>query len=322
MDFSDRRKNLQKLIMGGQEFLITNPSDILYFTGYRPELAFLMASRERVGLAVFSTDNEACLAKGIEVVTLRKVDELKKLLKCRRIGVDECMPAWLYTKLKKWNRKVVFSSGTINKLRAVKTAEEIDHIKKAIHTTKKTISDVDIYGKTENYVKREIECEFICRGADRAFDPIIASGFNSAFVHHVPGKNIVSKYGFVIIDAGARVGGYCSDITRSFYPPFLKAKKVYDHVSYMQNRLIRNIKPGVKTSSVQKLYEKMMADKGYKTMHSFGHGIGLDVHEKIGDRFKENMVLTVEPGVYIRGFGGCRKEDIVVVKKNRAVKIS
>jgi Xaa-Pro aminopeptidase len=255
---------------------------------------------------------------------IKKASDIKKLLRIKNIGVDErSMSAEIYTNLKKWNLKIIPSARIIQNPRNVKTEEEIEYIKKAIKMTKSAIAAVDIYGKSEDHVKREIECEFICRGGEKAFDPIIASGYNSAFVHHNPtAKKLVGKYEFVIVDVGAKVNGYCSDITRSFYPPFKKAKKIHDNVYQIQRSLIRSIKPGVKVSSIQKLYEKMMAKQGYKVMHSFGHGVGLDVHEPLGDKFKENMVLTVEPGVYIRGFGGCRIEDMVVVRKTRARVIS
>ena len=155
-------------------------------------------------------------------------------------------------------------------------------------------------------------------GAKPSFDTIVASGKHSAFVHHKPDRNVIKQGDLAIIDIGAVFNGYCSDMTRTLCSkPGPKERRIMENISGIQAELIDGVSEGVKYDEMEKKYESLLRKKGYRLMHSFGHGIGIGVHERPakGDVLKAGMVITVEPGAYIKGFGGCRMEDMVLVRK-------
>ncbi len=161
------------------------------------------------------------------------------------------------------------------------------------------------------------------------FGVIVASGSMSARPHATPTDRILKKGDFVVFDWGGECEGYYSDITRTV---LLKAKNIsrqkelYYNVFEAQNRAIKSVKSGVKATLIDAAARDYIKKAGYDSFfgHGTGHGVGLAVHEKpvvswrSKDSIKENMVFTIEPGVYLPGFGGVRIEDMVVVRKNRA----
>jgi len=182
----------------------------------------------------------------------------------------------------------------------------------------KVLERISIMGKTEFGLAREIENLMLSMGAHPSFPTIVASGKNSAYVHYTPKNRPLGRP--AIIDLGARVNGYCSDITRSVYSRASKRQKgVYEDVKMIQEEIIENARDGSLFSELQKVYESCKKKKGYRIIHSFGHGVGLSVHERPGrgDVLKRGMVITVEPAVYLRGFGGMRIEDMILVRKGR-----
>ena len=128
---------------------------------------------------------------------------------------------------------------------------------------------------------------------------------------------LIKKTRPTIVDFGARFNWYCCDITRTFAGTSKEWKTTKEAVKNIQEEIIDFVKPGVGMEDIKKLYEKLMGKHRYKIHHSFGHGIGLEVHEQITGKLKENMVITVEPGVY-KHSGGCRIEDTILVKKGKA----
>lgn len=188
-------------------------------------------------------------------------------------------------------------------------------------------------GRTEAEVAADLEREMKLLGAEEAsFRPIVASGPRAAMPHAVPTSARIGNTDPVVIDFGARKGGYCSDETVTLLPsrPSAVLRKAYDAVRRAQEAGIRSIRPGARCKEVDARVRESLDRSGYLKyfVHSTGHGVGLDIHERPSlsvrskDRLIEGMVVTVEPGVYLPGEGGVRLEDMVRVAETRGERIT
>lgn len=197
-----------------------------------------------------------------------------------------------------------------------KTHRELRAMKKAIGIAGLVFKEMESpFRRTERDVAREIRKRIYSQGAGLSFRPIVATGRNTCYVHHRPGKRTIRRESPLLIDFGAKFRGQCSDITRMYIPIGNKRiKKIYGDALNIQKTVIRKLKPGMEFKELNELYKKMIQRRGYKLKHSIGHGLGPSIHERIVE-LKPGMVLTVEPGIYIDNFGGCRIEDMVLVKK-------
>ncbi len=221
----------------------------------------------------------------------------------------------------------VKAPGQVEKLRAVKDRAELFEIREAAEL----ISDVFRSclrkvrpGVTELELSAELEFAMKHRGASGpSFETIVASGPRSAWAHARPTSKPLRKNELVVLDQGAILRGYCSDMTRTVFlgRPSQKIRQLYSAVLEAQGAAKAAIRPGVTADSVDAAARQALKGRGldrYFT-HSTGHGLGLEVHEmpRLGQGEKtvlqEGMVLTVEPGVYLEGLGGIRIEDDVVV---------
>ncbi|MBO8169002.1 MAG: aminopeptidase P family protein [Thermoanaerobacteraceae bacterium] len=215
----------------------------------------------------------------------------------------------------------------IEQLRLVKSEAEIARLKKAVKIADEGFSHIVGYiavGKTELDISLELEFYMRKQGASgAAFDIIIASGPRGALPHGVASDKTIQKGELVVMDFGAVYAGYHSDITRTVNIGRLgeKQREIYDIVLEAQQAAIEAVKPGVTGAEVDQVARDIIKDKGYGDNfgHGLGHGVGLAIHE--GPRLapgadtvlKPGMVVTVEPGIYIPGWGGVRIEDIVLV---------
>ncbi len=213
-------------------------------------------------------------------------------------------------------------------LREIKQEEEIEAIQKAVVCTEQALARTVTSlkpGITEREAAWRIEKAIRENGAeDVSFTLIVAAGPNAAKAHHEPSERLLGEAEPIVIDIGALLGGYCSDMTRTiiFGDPPDKLKEIYSLVRRAQLNAIRNIKPGMTTVEADALARDVIKEAGYGEhfLHSLGHGVGLAVHESPSLRtanpvvLKENMVFTVEPGIYLEGYGGVRLEDIVVMR--------
>jgi Xaa-Pro aminopeptidase len=326
-NFSERVKRLRKLVKGGkmERVLVTDPNDVYYYTGYRMlggDSCFLVieAKGTRPGLFVCPLLNEAECMKEVDVIVIKKLRELADAINAGVTGYDEYdLRSYMLLKLKRLGVRLKAATDIIKKPREIKEAWEVEQIKKAVKITKKVFGNVTakgIAGKKELQVAREVDTEFRVLGADNSFNTIISSGKNSYFVHRKPGERKIRRGDLVIIDLGARLNGYCSDITRTLYlGTGRKEMGLIADVRNIQKELMKRIVDGADFRGVERLYENIMKRRCYKIFHGFGHGVGLSVHEPIRNELRKGMVLTVEPGVYIKGVGGCRFEDMVLIKK-------
>lgn len=222
----------------------------------------------------------------------------------------------------------------VGHLRSIKEKWEIEKIKKACsigdQAFKFILGKIKI-GVSEREISRELEKYIKEKGAEFSFPAIVAFGKNSSVPHHQTGNTKLKDGDFVLIDMGAKVDSYCSDMTRTvfFGKPNDQQRKIYQVVLEAQQKAIDfandSIKRGkiIQASDVDKLAREYIKSKGFGDIpHSLGHGIGLEVHEhpslspKSRDILKEGMVFSIEPGIYIEGFGGVRIEDLYVLGKN------
>jgi Xaa-Pro aminopeptidase len=218
-------------------------------------------------------------------------------------------------------------NGCVEALRMVKSAGEIALIRRSVETNSRafeiTVARVRP-GMKEQDLAAELEYRMRRLGAERSsFETIVAGGARSALPHAQPTSAPLAVGQLVVVDVGALQDGYCSDMTRMLFlgSPTAKVKRVYAAVLEAQLAGIDAVRPGASTASVDAAARKVLKSYGLAAafVHSTGHGLGLEIHEppRIGKRdqtrLAPGMAITIEPGVYIEGFGGIRIEDTVVV---------
>ena len=313
--------------------LITSYPNVFYFSGFTSEDAILYINKEK---AYLLTDSRYTIqarkeAKGYEIIIIKKgfVDELKNLIKDgENILFEESISFIRYNAYSN-NLNCNFEATNIDSLRNIKDDKEIKYIKKACDIASKT------YEHTIQYVKpgmkeKDIENEMIhymkSLGATKeSFEIIVASGKRGAMPHGAASNKVIKEGEFVTLDYGCVYKGYCSDITRSFLVgENKKMTRVYNVVKKAQELATKHVKAGVKASEVDKVARDYIESKGYGKYftHSTGHGLGIEVHDPISVSsrsdmiLEENMIITIEPGIYIDGVGGIRIEDDVLVTKD------
>jgi len=213
-------------------------------------------------------------------------------------------------------------------LREVKDPGELAAMAKALKFTEAVLRQVAqklAPGISERRLAWEIEKRFRQRGAAVAFPPIVAAGPNGAVPHHQPGDYRLQEGEPIIIDLGARMDGYAADLTRTLVlgPPDDQFRRLYGLVRAAQERAQQGLKAGMDTVAADALARDLIAEAGYGEAfgHSLGHGVGLAVHEApalspVKERsrvLKAGSVVTVEPGIYLTGWGGVRLENMALI---------
>ena len=211
-------------------------------------------------------------------------------------------------------------------MREVKCEEEIECIKKAGEISCKAFDDLLKYiqpGMTEKEVCAYLDYRMRVYGSEgNAFSTIVASGVNGSLPHAVPSDKVIEKGELVTFDFGAKIGGYCSDMTRTIAIGEIsdELRAIYDAVLEAQLAALAYIGPGKSCFEADKIARDLLEEKYPGAFgHSLGHGVGLFIHESPSLSFRSEKtlskghVVTVEPGVYIPGVGGCRIEDTVII---------
>ena len=220
------------------------------------------------------------------------------------------------------------TEGLVNRLRRIKSVDELGSIRKAVEITDQAWARLQPElkpGRTEKeiaalfeYFQRELGAE----GA--AFPTIVASGPRSALPHGVPTDKKIAAGDLLVLDGGAVYNGYCSDFTRTVVvgaAPTADQQALYDLVLKAQQAALDGMRPGVTGKDVDALARKVIAEAGYgeRFGHGLGHSLGLEIHEAprlaLTDEtvLETGVVYTVEPGIYLADWGGIRIEDVVVV---------
>lgn len=231
---------------------------------------------------------------------------------------------------------LVATSGLVEGLRSVKDAQELATLTRAIeigdqafrevsHTIREGQTELEVAWMLEKAV-RELGAEAV------SFDTIVAAGPSAALPHHHPDDRPIRAGEPIIIDMGARYQGYCSDLSRTLClgRPDDTFRKVYDTVLGAQLTAIATVEAGMSATDADGLARTVIEEAGYGENfgHSLGHGVGLEIHEQPGvgpgstTVLADGMVFTIEPGIYISGWGGVRIEDVVVLESGKARVIS
>ena len=327
-----RRKDLDVILFWG-------PENIRYLCGFTGSDGALIYGR---GDRLFLTDSRYTeQAKGevqnAVVSQYRQkipgISQALKSLRARRIGFEAgAVNFESYRRLQEKFPRVSWLplATELAGLRAVKEAEEIDRLGKAVRIASqsflKTIPKMKP-GSREAAVAESLECQFRRRGAEKAaFDTIVASGHRAALPHGAASEKRLANGETVVIDFGARFQGYHSDETKTLIlgKPDPKTKRVYEIVRRAQAKAIRAVRPGVTGREIDAAARGVIQKAGFGKFfgHGTGHGVGLAVHEDplISPKGKavveEGMIFTVEPGIYVPGWGGVRLEDMVRVTSN------
>ncbi len=234
------------------------------------------------------------------------------------------------------NPELVGVSGIIEGLRLYKDADELKLLTRAVEIADEAIDQVSpsiVPGMTEEAVAWELEKAMRERGAEMiSFDTIVGAGANGALPHHRADETVIKEGDVIVIDMGAKYQGYCSDLTRTIFigTPDEKFREIYDIVLQAQLEAEDKVTAGMTGEQCDAISRDIIAEAGYGDDfgHSLGHGVGLAVHEypRVGPRaddvLQDGMVFTIEPGIYLSGWGGVRIEDMVVMENGRARVIS
>ena len=308
--------------------LLLQEENIFYMSGFKPSGFSILVLKDEPLLLVSKMDSEE--ANETSRIPLQEFNSFKDLknmlneLKLSKLGIEESMKIGFYNKIKNnYNMEV---TDLIERSRMIKTSHEINSIKKSISIAEKSFNKLE-FKKNEWELAAELEYLMRMNGSQKeAFETIVASGSRSSLPHALPTSNKLEYP--LLIDWGAVWDNYSSDCTRTIIETE-KQEEVLNICLEAQKEAIKSIKPGISACEIDSIARGVIKDYGYvdNFIHSTGHGVGLQVHEKpsISSReeitLEKNMVITIEPGIYLGGEWGVRIEDIVLIK-NKAGKLS
>lgn len=323
--------------------LVTKPENIFYLTSFFADDIVLVVSSKKSFLItdfIYAEAASRFFDDLLEVFVTKDKDSFTKTIagavskhRIKKLGFESLsMSFFKYKKLKQTLKriKLIATEDMIESMREIKEKGEILALKRVLKITAETFKIVkkrlspDV---TELDVAKYIKETFIKKGADgHSFEPIVATQPSSSQPHYTPEKKRLGSNKAILVDLGAKLDGYNSDLTRICLLGKISSKfaKLYTILLNAQKRAIERIKPGVKIRDVDLAARQHIDSKGLGKFfgHSLGHGIGLEIHERPSvsyynkDFVKEGMVFTVEPGIYIPGYGGLRIEDVVLVSKS------
>ena len=342
-NFSERRNKIRRVIAKQKldALLITNPLNLRYLTGFTGGSGSLLIHSD--GETILSDPRftiqieEEC--PGIAAVIRPRSESTSKTLAKLlgnppgKLGIEAetvtiAQRERLFQHLSHWES--VPTKSVVEELRQIKDRYELARMRQAIEVTACAFQFVRkrLYpSMSEIDICNELEYQMRLFGAeDRSFPSIIAAGARAALPHAVPSEQTSSGQSHLLLDWGAVVNGYMSDLTRVliFTPKNKKLRAMYETVLAAQETAIAAIKPGKTCEEIDKIARDIITKAGFGKHfgHGLGHAIGLQVHETPrlaqGDQtvLKAGMVVTVEPGIYLRGWGGIRIEDDVLITKS------
>ncbi|MBC8103475.1 MAG: aminopeptidase P family protein [Cytophagales bacterium] len=331
-----------------EALLVTHLENTHYLTGFTGSNALVVVSSDR---AVFVTDGRYGVQSAAEVPGFERVvlspgtdmgeatAEITRRLGLKTIGYEKAhLTVAAFEALRKNFPETTTLVGKINlveTLRRIKDADEIMAMRAAVVVADACFEFIRLtarVGMTERELAWRMEVFMRqAQGAERlSFDSIVGSGPNSALIHGRPTDRTIGESGgpeFLLCDFGAQLGGYCSDLTRTFVlggPPTEPMRTLYEAVRASQQLALDAIRPGVLGKDVDAVARESLTRAGFgeSFAHGLGHGLGRVVHDgpalsqKSDVVLEAGMILTVEPGAYLEGFGGVRIEDDVLVTES------
>jgi Xaa-Pro aminopeptidase len=348
----NRRKiltRIQKLKQAAQNqghsnLAIFNTVNLTYLTGFSGAAALLIPQQDEGILYVSAVNFEQAKAeaKDVTVQLLRRVEnlmeEIAKQVSAKPLAVDT-LPIESWRALARavgGEEKLQPANNLIRELRKVKDQEEIQLIREACKLANigmQTAAETIRPGVKEKMVAAEVEYAMRKAGSDgTAFETIVASGYCCAYPHGTFLEKTIAEGDLVVVDLGATYRFYRSDITRTFVAGKATQKQttIYEAVKLAQQKAFEAIKPKVPASAVDLAARRVIEKAGFGEffVHNLGHGVGLEVHEApilspdSKDVLEAGNVMTVEPGIYLPGFGGVRIEDTVLVTEKGAEKLT
>ncbi len=320
--------------------LYDDPINIRYLTGYTGEGSLLILPDRAVIITDFRYVEQAqrqspfcdlerigadrganaIIAEALEKAGIRELPIEENIVTVSRLhAMEKALPGVHLTALPE----------TVLEMRTVKDEVELDCIRKALAISCQAFDDllgVIHAGMTEKRACAELNHFMNLRGSEgNAFDTIVASGVNGSLPHAVPSDKVIEKGDLVTFDFGAKFGGYCADMTRTIAVGEISSElhAIYDAVLEAQLTSEAAVKPGAVCRDIDKIARDQLEAKYPGAFgHSLGHGVGLFIHELPRLSFRSETILqkghvvTVEPGVYVPGVGGCRIEDTVIVTED------
>jgi len=301
--------------------IVLKPENIRYLTGFRPSSSSILILKDNPILLASKIDRED--ASGSSMVNFevyKKFDDVKKLLE-GKVGIEKSMTVETYQKLS--GGFEVETTDIVEISRSVKSTWEVENIKKALQIAEKSLMELEFSG-TEVELAAKLEYNMRINGSERAsFETIMASGPRTSLPHSTPSPNEIESP--VLIDWGAVYNNYSSDTTRTIIRTE-KQEEIFNIVLDAQKTAIKSMKPGMRSCEIDIAARDVITEYGYgdSFIHSTGHGVGLEIHESPSlskndeSKLEKEMVVTVEPGIYLEGEFGIRIEDMVLIK-NRGI---
>lgn len=335
------RDKLKGLGLNGM--IVSNPISVKYLTDLDAEGILLIAPKENVFITdsryIESVNNSLTIDSEIvayDKKNISKYDYEAFFENLGDIGFEENYVTYANYKkyLEMFHINLVETEGLVESQRIVKENYEIEKIKKACEITDQAFEYIIKHikkGMTEKQIAYELENYMLSNGADGiAFETIVASGENSSMPHAVPTNRKIQENDIILFDFGAKYQGYHADCSRTVFVGTIpeEQKKVYEFVLEEQEKIIENFKEGTNIKTIIRNRETDYNLENFEVMHSFGHGVGLEIHEvpflnsKVDNILKKNSVVTVEPGVYFPGKFGIRIEDTCLIDKNECIKLT
>ena len=335
LEIRNRVKEAQETLSAGKidALYVSNPKNVLYLTGRESGRILLTEKKAYLWVRDIYTKvyrnlyNSKNYPFEVGVYEDDSVEKKVKSLKCRTVGVEDVSVGYFKSIRKRLKCKLKATS-IVEEQRAVKTEYEISMLKKsasiasggmkkAYKVVRKGVIELDAVAEIEHAIRKlGSETPPFNEGL------LLASGSRGANIHANASTSRI-KRGLVVVDLGGRYKGYYSDMTRTIPVGKLNKKEgeMMEFIHNIELESIDMIQPGVKACGIHDFIESELEKKGFKFHHAAGHGVGLEIHEnpRLGPKskhvFKENMVFTVEPGIYIPGKFGIRFEDMVLLTK-------
>ncbi len=338
---SDQRRKQLRARMGEENldaFVVSKPANVRYLTGFTGEGLVVVDAEVAICTDSRFTVQAAEEAPGIECLSgegghLGQAAERLVSVGARRAGFEA--DAMTYAGFETLQEKapeveLVSTRQTLERQRIVKEPEEVELVAAAAAIADQAFETVRPQiqpGMTEREVAIELERQMLLGGAEKpSFPSIVASGPNGAKPHATPGERKLEAGDLVVVDFGAQANGYCSDCTRTLALGELdeRQREVWHAVREAQLAGLGVVAPGRPAADVDAAARELLRKRGFveEFSHSVGHGVGLEVHELPGvsarseEVLAAGMIITVEPGVYIKGWGGVRLEELVLVTED------